>query len=55
MYELAVNFPIHNEEKSIISVLNEWIIELDKLKIAYCLVISEDGSNDKTKSGLSEF
>ena len=55
MFELAVNFPIHNEEKSIISVLNEWIIELDKLKINYCLVISEDGSNDKTKSVLSEF
>ena len=55
MFELAVNFPIHNEEKSIIRVLNEWIIELDKLKIDYCLVISEDGSKDKTKSVLSEF
>ncbi len=55
MFELAVNFPIHNEEKSIIGVLNEWIIELDKLKIDYCLVISEDGSKDKTKSVLSEF
>jgi len=55
MFELAVNFPIHNEEKSIIGVLNEWIIELDKFKIDYCLVISEDGSTDKTKSVLSEF
>ena len=55
MFELAVKFPIHNEEKSIIGVLNEWIVELDKLKIDYCLVISEDGSNDKTKSVLSEF
>jgi len=33
MFELAVNFPIHNEEKSIIGVLNEWIIEFDKLKL----------------------
>jgi len=55
MFELAVNFPIHNEEKSIIGVLNEWIIELDKLKIDYCLVVSEDGSTDKTKFILSEF
>ena len=55
MFELAVNFPIHNEEKSIIGVLNEWIFELDKLKIDYCLVISEDGSKDKTKLVLSEF
>ena len=55
MYELAVNFPIHNEEKSISKVLNEWILELDKLKIDYCLVLSEDGSTDKTKSILSKF
>ena len=33
MFELAVNFPIHNEEKSIIGVFNEWIIELNKQKL----------------------
>ena len=55
MYELAVNFPIHNEEKSISKVLNEWILELNQLKIDYCLVLSEDGSRDKTKSILSKF
>ena len=38
MYQLAVNFPIHNEEKSILTVLNEWKSELDKLKIDYCLI-----------------
>ena len=49
MYQLAVNFPIHNEEQSILKVLYEWEDELKKLNIDYCLIISEDGSNDKTK------
>jgi dolichol-phosphate mannosyltransferase len=55
MYDLAINFPIHNEEESITEVLNEWMYELDQSKIDYCLVLSEDGSNDKTKSILSKF
>ena len=25
MYELAINLPIHNEEKSITHVINEWV------------------------------
>ena len=55
MYQLAVNFPIHNEEKSILTVLNEWKSELDKLKIDYCLILSEDGSTDNTKDILKKF
>ena len=55
MYELAVNFPIHNEEKSITKVLNDWIFELNKEKIDYCIILSEDGSSDETKSILSKF
>jgi glycosyltransferase involved in cell wall biosynthesis len=55
MYQLAVNFPIHNEEKSILKVLNDWKEELDKLNINYCLVISEDGSTDNTKTILKDF
>ena len=55
MYQLAVNFPIHNEEKSILIVLNEWKNELEKLKIDYCLIISEEGSTDDTKKILKKF
>ena len=55
MYELAINLPIHNEEKSITHVINEWVDELKKLEIDYCLIVSEDGSTDNTKSILLKF
>ena len=54
MYELAINLPIHNEEKSIANVINEWVVELDKLNINYCLIASEDGSTDNTKAILAK-
>ena len=54
MYELAINLPIYNEGKSISNVINEWIFELEKLKIDYCLIVSEDGSTDDTKNILSK-
>jgi dolichol-phosphate mannosyltransferase len=53
-YQLAVNFPIHNEAISISIILDEWIEKLEDLNINYCLVLSEDGSKDNTKEILRE-
>ena len=39
MYELAVNFPIHNEEKSISKVLNELTSQKYSLKGEFVIVI----------------
>ena len=48
MVDLHVILPTYNEVGAIQSVLNEWKKELDKLKIKYRFVVSEDGSDDGT-------
>lgn len=48
MENLAVIMPVYNEEDIIETVINEWIYELNKLKIDYKLFAYNDGSTDKT-------
>ena len=50
--ELTVIFPIYNEEKTIKDTLNEWVQELEKLKINFEIILAEDGSTDNTKKVL---
>jgi dolichol-phosphate mannosyltransferase len=52
MENLAVIMPIYNEEDIIETVINEWILELDKLEIDYKFFAYNDGSTDKTSEIL---
>ena len=45
---ISICLPIYNEAKSIEKVINEWVNCMDKLKINYEIICSEDGSTDGT-------
>lgn len=46
--------PVYNEEEAIEPVLNEWITELDRLKLPYTLCLFNDGSKDSTFLKINE-
>lgn len=48
MDRLAVIMPVYNEEEIIETVLNDWLCELDKLKIDYKMFVYNDGSKDNS-------
>ena len=51
--EVSICLPIYNEAKSIKFVLQEWTKILERLKVRYNIICSEDGSNDGTKQILN--
>ena len=51
--EVSICLPIYNEAKSIKFVLQEWTKSLERLKVRYNIICSEDGSNDGTKQILN--
>lgn len=54
MAKVSIILPVYNERNTIDTVLNEWRIELNKLKINYEFIICEDGSNDGTSKFLKK-
>lgn len=52
--ELAVVIPIYNEEATIEQVVSEWRAEFQKLGIACCFLLLNDGSKDGTLSVLEK-
>ncbi len=47
-YELTVLLPTLNEQDSLDKILTEIKLILDKTKINYCILVSDNGSIDKT-------
>lgn len=54
MENLAVIIPVYNEEEIIEEVINDWVLELNKLKINYKIFAYNDGSKDNTKNVLEK-
>lgn len=54
MLDLSVILPVHNEVNSLAKILSDWQKEIDRLRISYEFVVSEDGSTDGTKELLTE-
>jgi glycosyltransferase involved in cell wall biosynthesis len=50
--EVSICLPVYNEAKSIKFVLQEWTKILERLKVKYNIICSEDGSSDGTKKIL---
>ena len=50
--ELAVVMPAYNEEATIEGVVNQWVRELQRLKIDFVLLAINDGSTDRTGAML---
>lgn len=55
MYDIAVNLPIYNEDKTISRVIDEWTDHLKDKNINFCIIFSEDGSTDSTKTILENY
>jgi len=51
---LSVILPVHNEKKTIGRVLEEWAAELKSCRLAFQIIVCEDGSTDGTKKILSK-
>ncbi|MBQ3387943.1 MAG: glycosyltransferase family 2 protein [Thermoguttaceae bacterium] len=54
MLELAVVIPVYNEEACIVSVLEKWVNELDRLGINYRIDAYNDGSKDNSLKVMRE-
>ncbi len=52
---LWVIMPVYNEEVSLPTVLNEWILELEKSCIPYKFCLINDGSTDSTLKLLRQY
>lgn len=52
--DLIVVIPVYNEEKIIEKVINDWLLELERLKIKFELRIYNDGSKDHTREVLDQ-
>ena len=48
MENLALIIPVYNEDEAISFVINEWVEELEKLKIDFTIFAYNDGSKDNT-------
>lgn len=44
--------PVFNEERSVVSVLDEWTAELDRSGADYCILVIDDGSTDASPEVL---
>ncbi len=53
--ELTVIMPVYNEEEIISYVLQDWIDNLEKLKIDYIIRAYNDGSKDNTLAVMQKF
>ena len=54
MISVSVVFPVHNEEKNIKKLIQEWHLTLDKNNVDHEFIIVEDGSKDETKKIIKE-
>lgn len=52
--DIDIILPVYNERVALEQVLQEWSIQLKKLKLHYCFIICEDGSTDGTKELLQK-
>ncbi len=52
LIELAIVMPVYNEEANIETVVAEWVSELDRLGVAFSLMVINDGSKDGTSDAL---
>ncbi len=55
MLDVVVVMPVYNEAECIAEVIEDWTGELDRLGIAYRLLVLNDGSRDATASVLRRF
>jgi len=55
MYDVELVIPVYNEAECITEVVNDWIKELDRLGISYCMIVLNDGSKDNTAEILSQY
>ena len=53
--ELALIVPVYNEEEAIVSVLQEWITMLREQKLAFTVLVINDGSTDNTLALVEKF
>jgi glycosyltransferase involved in cell wall biosynthesis len=51
---LTIVMPVCNEEARVAEVVRDWVRELTRLRIDYCLRIYDDGSTDETPRILAE-
>lgn len=53
--ELALVMPVYNEEEIIAEVVQDWREELDRLGVAFRMIVLNDGSTDGTQGQLETF
>ena len=54
MISISVVFPVHNEEKNIKKLIQEWHLTLNKSNVDHEFILVEDGSKDATKKIIKE-
>ena len=54
MVSISIVFPVHNEERNIGKLIEEWHLELIKSNVDHEFIIVEDGSKDETKKIIKE-
>ena len=54
MVSISVVFPVHNEERNIKKLIQDWHLRLNTSNINHEFIIVEDGSEDETKKIIKE-